>query len=452
MIKMRISSFAISIFAGVLILTGVVMFAGNNGSVAVTDTKIDSNSKTLTSHAPIYINGNADFSDADDDGVSNPGAAGTASDPYIIENWDISASSADGIEIRNTTVYFVVRKCVISDGFQPEHNVYNYGIYFYDVQNGKIENCEIHNSFRGVELEASSNNVITLSQTYNNDRGIELDASSNNTIASNQIYGNSGGVELSHSSNNNTMTSNQIYYNGGGIELCSSSNNHITNCWIHNNLYGGICIGYSSNNTCAANQIYNNSWGIEFDSSSDNTIASNRIYGNSGGIKLSHSSNNNIISSNQIYYNGGGIELRSSSDNDIINCQIYNNYGTGVYLTYSSNNSIINSEVYNNKCDGIRLWYSSNNEVHYSNIYNNTDYGIYNYNTEVTHSVNATYNWWGSADGPSGIGSGRGNAVSDNVLYNPWLTEPVKLLEEAKPSVTLWLYIIIPLIIIIVLA
>ncbi len=36
-------------------------------------------------------------------------------------------------------------------------------------------------------------------------------------------------------------------------------------------------------------------------------------------------------------------------------------------------------------------------------------------------AFNATCNWWGSADGPSGSGPGTGDAVSDLVTFNPWL-------------------------------
>ncbi|MDI6856685.1 MAG: hypothetical protein QMD21_07895 [Candidatus Thermoplasmatota archaeon] len=68
----------------------------------------------LTAHGPIYIDGNDNFIAAN--GVSNPEATGTESDPYIIENWDINASSANGIEIRNTDVYFIIRNCTIHDG------------------------------------------------------------------------------------------------------------------------------------------------------------------------------------------------------------------------------------------------------------------------------------------------------------------------------------------------
>ncbi|MDZ7687374.1 MAG: hypothetical protein U5J64_01405 [Halobacteriales archaeon] len=38
--------------------------------------------------------------------------------------------------------------------------------------------------------------------------------------------------------------------------------------------------------------------------------------------------------------------------------------------------------------------------------------------------VDATLNWWGSSTGPSGVGSGDGDSVTDNVSFEPWLNAP----------------------------
>jgi len=59
----------------------------------------------LTPHTPILIVGNADFTPAN--GVSS--GTGTPSDPYVIEGWDINASTAVGIDVRNTNTPFVIR-------------------------------------------------------------------------------------------------------------------------------------------------------------------------------------------------------------------------------------------------------------------------------------------------------------------------------------------------------
>jgi hypothetical protein len=44
----------------------------------------------------------------------------------------------------------------------------------------------------------------------------------------------------------------------------------------------------------------------------------------------------------------------------------------------------------------------------------------------LTHfTVDARYNWWGDASGPSGFGPGTGGSVSQWVNYTPWLTDSV---------------------------
>jgi len=59
----------------------------------------------------------------------------------------------------------------------------------------------------------------------------------------------------------------------------------------------------------------------------------------------------------------------------------------------------------------------------------NDDYGLYVEDSAVT--IDATYNWWGHASGPSGgvadpvtsrIADGTGSAVSEHVHFDPWLT------------------------------
>ena len=62
------------------------------------------------------------------------------------------------------------------------------------------------------------------------------------------------------------------------------------------------------------------------------------------------------------------------------------------------------------------------NEAHFNNITGNTEYGVVNFNPDVT--VDATNNWWGNASGPS-HSLGYGDPVSDNVRYKPWLLEAV---------------------------
>ncbi|MDI6708429.1 MAG: hypothetical protein QME47_05025, partial [Candidatus Thermoplasmatota archaeon] len=125
-------TFIISILAGILVLSALVAIARNDAAVTpISEVKSECTGKGLTGHAPIYIDGNAGFTQPD---PVNGGGTGTAIDPYIIENWDINASRAHGIKIKNTDVYFIIRNCIIHDGKADS----KHGIYFHYSINGKI--------------------------------------------------------------------------------------------------------------------------------------------------------------------------------------------------------------------------------------------------------------------------------------------------------------------------
>ncbi|MFH1746743.1 MAG: right-handed parallel beta-helix repeat-containing protein, partial [Planctomycetota bacterium] len=59
-----------------------------------------------------------------------------------------------------------------------------------------------------------------------------------------------------------------------------------------------------------------------------------------------------------------------------------------------------------------------------NNIESNVSYGFY---TDAAGVQNAEDNWWGNASGPTHTGNpgGGGDAVSDNVDYDPWLITPL---------------------------
>ena len=53
----------------------------------------------------------------------------------------------------------------------------------------------------------------------------------------------------------------------------------------------------------------------------------------------------------------------------------------------------------------------------------NASYGVQvEPHVDLVGSLPSTSCWWGAVDGPSGIGPGSGDAVSDFVLYDPWYT------------------------------
>ncbi len=136
----------------------------------------------LVPYDPIYIDGNENFTPVN--GVV--AGSGTLEDPYVINNWDINAENANGIEIRNTTAYFIIRNCHVHGG---RDNGYD-GIRFENVVNGRIIDGKSDNNYRGLNLINSNNNIIVDSFAENNYYGILLDGSENNLIYHNNLVNN----------------------------------------------------------------------------------------------------------------------------------------------------------------------------------------------------------------------------------------------------------------------
>ena len=63
------------------------------------------------------------------------------------------------------------------------------------------------------------------------------------------------------------------------------------------------------------------------------------------------------------------------------------------------------------------------------NIEKNEDYGLVN---EPSIIIDARNCWWGSSDGPSGIGSGTGDRIRGKVQYKPFAKERVKNAGASK--------------------
>ncbi len=98
-----------------------------------------------------------------------------------------------------------------------------------------------------------------------------------------------------------------------------------------------------------------------------------------------------------------------------------------------SNLTVENSTISNNGSRGIYILRGLNASVYNSSIYGNTNHGIFNGTSASGYLVDARYNWWGDASGPSPYGSG--DAVSNNVLVNPWLGSTTSTSYNSVPSV-----------------
>ena len=138
----------------------------------------------------------------------------------------------------------------------------------------------------------------------------------------------------------------------------------------------------------------------------------------------------------------GGGGNANISDNTISNClgvaTVDGSTSAGILVTtYFAPGTIatITGNTISNSTTGIAVGYdgsdTSNVTAHQNNITGNS-YGIESTNPVV----DAINNWWGNATGPthSSNPSGTGDAVSDNVNFTPWLTNPVGYVAPAPDT------------------
>ena len=341
----------------------------------------------------VSVNGNAGFTPA---GFSGTGAPG---DPYILENKNIDASSANGIDIENTDAYFVIKNCTVYDGGSSFD-----GIYLENVTHGRIENCTVYNNTVGIYLYLSSN--------YNN-------------ITGNTAYNNTAGIVLSTSSNNSTLTSNTVYNNIAGIVLSTSCDNTLIGNTAHNNtLYGIFLYTNCDNNTLTGNTACNNtnigivlSTGCNNNTLIGNTACNNTYY----GIVLSTSCNNNTL--NDTYVHNMVWDFASDgtcADNVAYNFHI-SCYPTNISFTYGNGIALVGVPIGSLPptplgLKGIRMYVNATNATATSWILLNISYadpdvlGVY----EETLMI---YRWNGTAWVPADGSGVNGVNTAENYAY-----------------------------------
>ena len=255
--------------------------------------------------------------------------------------------------------------------------------YLKGISYSTIENLRIENYQFGMYLDDSHyhnfTNIAVLNCSVD---GIYLEDSDHNILTNISIWNCAGNGIYLRSSEDNILTNSTISNIGQyGINLRYYSNGNIlTENTISKNRYGIYFSGHSTGNSFTRNTVsINNKYGIDFSVSEHNTLTDNTISKNQYGIYLHDLSN----------------------DNNLINNSIMEN-SIGIFVTENSKRNI----------------------AHFNHIYDNTEFGI---NASSDSIINATDNWWGHRSGPhhpTGNPEGRGDDITDHVLFDPWTGKP----------------------------
>ncbi|MHA2232984.1 MAG: right-handed parallel beta-helix repeat-containing protein [Candidatus Hodarchaeales archaeon] len=200
---------------------------------------------------------------------------GTPSRPYLIANYFIAPTNGPGVEIRNTTKYFLLRNATVDGSSSSGYS----GFSFSNVTHGIIENNTARHWSEGFILDASDHNTLTGNTATNNSiSGFVLGSSRNNTVTGNTASYNIYNGFILASSNTNTLISNTASASGYyGFHLDMSDHNILTGNTASHNGKNGFFLDMTDHNTLIGNTPQNNNWGFMLDGSENNLLFWNSI-------------------------------------------------------------------------------------------------------------------------------------------------------------------------------
>jgi len=312
-----------------------------------------------------------------------------------------------------------IKNCIV-------YNQNNSGIDVYNSPNSNITNCNSHDNLGyddysgwtgfGIQLRNSVDSNIENCDSTNNYCGVQLDKSSNSVLTDNVINGNMQGFVVKgavtsdfnyYIDTSNTIDGKPIWYLIGQVDITIDETSNFgylaliscTNVTVKNVDLPGLLVVNTVDSTFLNIDSHHGAKGFTFYESSNNDIIDCDIYNNSGGssdgygIYLYKYSDDNKIDNCRIYNNTNyAIYMYTAESNEVMNCDLEG----GVYIYYNSHyTTLLNCSMHNGK-NGIYLDRSNYVTITDCEIYNNydpyTSYGIYLYRSAYcTLTGNAFY-------------------------------------------------------------
>lgn len=245
----------------------------------------DTNDNEISYSEPIFFDNDIDmatyFQDTNKTGNS-------IADAFIIENLNFYSTGDRlyhydngelipldcGISLKTTRLFLIIRNCSFES--------FDTCIFFKDVQNVVIENCQFLDSYNGIKITISEYVIIDSNSFHSQEMAVSFTDSLNSTITSNCFFecetslwmDNSENISILHNqiSNNPYNSDNWMF---SGIYLQDSSNNLLYN---NSFLYASIN-SYNSDWTQLNSTNYFNGIKIQVFENLQNEIIENEVIG-----------------------------------------------------------------------------------------------------------------------------------------------------------------------------
>ncbi len=325
-------------------------------------------------------------------GIGFSNAGGTIEDVTVIGT---SASlQGDAIYASNTngTDHSIVLRCCSISGFQKnaiDLNGTNAVIL--------VENCDITGAGatagiaqNGIQLWGASGTVHSNSVSDIWSAGDDGSASGILVIDSSDVVIDENTITnctVSINATNSTGTAQNLEVTGNNVAATESS------C-----IFGYRNVAIQGNTFAAASVC-----GMNIENSSEVSVSGNSCTESENGLAVNGSTEVSVSGNS---YSGNVIGLTVSGESQIV----------------------VDGDTFTDNTDTALLVTSVDADVDASNcIFSGNTAGVVNFAGGL---VDATFNYWGAEDGPSGEGAGSGDSVSAGISYSPWWADEAMTLQR----------------------
>lgn len=338
-------------------------------------TNIELIAQTYTDYAAISINGNADFlyQASAESWVGD----GSSESPIIIDGYNISDTSVEGIKIWNVDLHWIIRNSIIEGG--PP---YACGFSIDNCSNGEFSNNIIRNRAVGIQAYEGTHNCSFLNNQIMNNEATAfkvMSGMSNCIISGNTLLDNVGNnIWITGGFNDSHVLGNTIRGGLNSIRITVCRDSTITGNTVSDSAldalgfpmaFGVVVTGNSVTNTTGcgimtsgsfadiqSNTVINSTAsGIYLASGDNGTITGNLVINSTEhGLKLGGTTANTTVSENSFIDNiGDSSQILDNGDDNIIR---YNHYSDWISpdenidgivdLAYSLDGDGANSDPY----------------------------------------------------------------------------------------------------------
>ncbi len=357
---------------------------------------------------PIRIEGNAGFTASN--GVVS--GSGTATDPYVIEGWDIDASISDGIVLRNTTAPLVVREVTVHSGGLG-HN----GMVLENATSVSVGNATLSFDASGIVVRSCRDIALTGNAvTRNTWDGIAILDSRTIRLNGNNVTYNRDGAYVQGSSGI-LVQGSAFWLNGqDGAFLANVTDVDIEASTFSSNAWAGLHLAGASNVTMRVNLVFSNGRdGIAVDTGSQLFVRASTVFSNQGGIRLSQVSDASVELNDLSANRDSGI-IVEAADGVSIRQNLVSASGYGGIVLGSVSNVTAEGNRVSNSDYGLSFLLVSRARLRFNNVTSSRANGIYLAGADnvTVESNNASRNTNGIAVESTTDATFRRNVIAQN--------------------------------------